>query len=60
MPSPAPDCGSAPDRAWKIIFAILVVAFAAGICWFVEKRSAAPPPPPVTLPYDPPQQPAAK
>jgi hypothetical protein len=42
-----------------MIAAILVVAFAIGVCWFVEKRSAAPAPPPVALPYDAPQ-PAAK
>jgi hypothetical protein len=54
MPSPA------PDRTWKTATAILTVAFAIGVCWFVEKRSAAPRPPPVILPYDPPRQPAAK
>ena len=48
MPSP----GAA--RARKTIPAILVVAFAIGVCWLVEKRSAAPSPPHVVLPYDPP------
>ena len=52
--SPAPSVPPAPDRAWKMIAAILVIAFAVGVCWFVEKRSTAPPPPPVILPYDPP------
>ncbi len=44
-----------PDRAWKMISAIIVIAFAVGVCWLVEKRSAAPPPPSVVLPYDPPK-----
>jgi len=44
-----------PDRARKTISAIFVIAFAVGVCWFVEKRSAPPPPPPVVLPYDPPK-----
>ena len=43
-----------PTRAWKSACALIVIAFAIGICWLVEKRSAAPPPPPVVLPYDPP------
>jgi len=35
-----------PTFAWKVIAALIVALFAAGICWFVEWRSAAPPPPP--------------
>jgi len=52
MPSPE------RDRAWKTAGALIVVTFAIGICWFVQKRAAAPPPPHVSLPYEPPPSPA--
>jgi hypothetical protein len=34
-----------PTLARKIVAGIIVAAFAVGICWLVQWRSAAPPPP---------------
>jgi len=34
-----------PTRARKIVAGIIVAAFAVGVCWFVQWRSAPPPPP---------------
>jgi hypothetical protein len=40
-----PSARTEPTLAWKVVAALIVAAFAAGICWFVEWRSAPPPPP---------------
>ena len=40
MPDDAP-----PTLARKIVAGVIVAAFAIGVCWFVQWRSAPPPPP---------------
>ncbi|MDQ3621194.1 MAG: hypothetical protein M3463_01695 [Verrucomicrobiota bacterium] len=44
MPEPAPDVP--PSLKWKIVAALLVLAFAVAMGWLIEWRSAPPPPPP--------------
>ena len=43
--SDAAPAAAPPPLARRVVVALLVAAFAMGVCWFVEWRSAAPPPP---------------
>jgi hypothetical protein len=36
---------ASPPAARQIVAGLVVAAFAVGVCWFVQWRSAPPPPP---------------